>query len=71
MRNIAYGKMNKDAKPNLYIIAGPNGSGKTTFAREFLPNYVICLDFVNADLIAIGLSPARVETKLLSLGMAG
>jgi signal recognition particle GTPase len=29
MRNIAYGKMNKDAKPNLYIIAGPNGSGKT------------------------------------------
>jgi predicted ABC-type ATPase len=71
MRNIAYGKMNKDAKPNLYIIAGPNGSGKTTFAREFLPNYVICLDFVNADLIAIGLSLARVETKLLSLGMAG
>ena len=33
MRNIAYGKMNKDAKPNLYIIAGPNGSGKTTFAK--------------------------------------
>ena len=61
MRNIAYGKMNKDAKPNLYIIAGPNGSGKTTFAREFLRNYVKCLDFVNADLITIGLSPARVE----------
>jgi len=25
--------------PNLYIVAGPNGVGKTTFAREFLPNY--------------------------------
>ena len=39
-------------KPNLYIIAGPNGVGKTTFAREFLPNYVECLEFVNADFIA-------------------
>jgi predicted ABC-type ATPase len=44
-------------KPNLYIIAGPNGVGKTTFAREFLPHYVECLEFVNADLIASGLSP--------------
>jgi len=59
MRNIAYGKMNKDAKPNLYIIAGPNGSGKTTFAKEFLPNYADCFEFVNADLIASGLSPFK------------
>ncbi len=42
---------------NVYIIAGPNGSGKTTFAKEFLPHYVECLQFVNADLIAGGLSP--------------
>jgi predicted ABC-type ATPase len=42
---------------NVYIIAGPNGSGKTTFAREFLPNYAKCPNFVNADLIAQGLSP--------------
>jgi predicted ABC-type ATPase len=40
-----------------YIIAGPNGAGKTTFANEFLPNEAICLNFVNADLIAHGLSP--------------
>ena len=33
-------------KPNLHIIAGPNGVGKTTFAREFLPRYVECLEFV-------------------------
>lgn len=37
---------------DLYIIAGPNGVGKTTFAREFLPNYADCTNFVNADLIA-------------------
>lgn len=33
-----------------YIIAGPNGSGKTTFASKFLPDYVKCPNFVNADL---------------------
>ena len=41
----------------MYIIAGSNGSGKTTFAREYLPNYAKCNNFVNADLIAQGLSP--------------
>ena len=39
------------------IIAGPNGAGKTTFAREFLPRDAGCPAFVNADLIAAGLSP--------------
>jgi len=42
---------------NVYIIAGPNGSGKTTFAKKFLPEYAQCPNFVNADLIAQGLSP--------------
>lgn len=42
---------------SLYIIAGPNGAGKTTFAKEFLPHYAKCENFVNADLIAQGLSP--------------
>ncbi|MGH9961879.1 MAG: zeta toxin family protein, partial [Pyrinomonadaceae bacterium] len=41
----------------IIIIAGPNGAGKTTFAREFLPNEGDCPVFVNADLIADGLSP--------------
>ncbi len=44
-------------KPKLYVIAGPNGSGKTTFAEEFLPNYTTCFEFINADMIAKGLSP--------------
>lgn len=50
------------------IIAGPNGAGKTTFAREFLPNEAACPAFVNADLIAIGLSPFSPEAAALQAG---
>ncbi|MGV3500111.1 MAG: hypothetical protein ACO1OR_14960 [Hydrogenophaga sp.] len=48
-------------KPRIIIIAGPNGAGKTTFAREFLPQEAGCPVFVNADLIAAGLSPFEPE----------
>jgi predicted ABC-type ATPase len=41
----------------IIIIAGPNGAGKTTFARQFLPQEADCPKFINADLIAAGLSP--------------
>jgi len=58
----------KDRKPNLYIIAGPNGAGKTTFARKFLPDYVKCLEFVNVDLIANGISPFDPEAAALRAG---
>ena len=44
-------------RPRCIVIAGPNGAGKTTFAREFLPNEAGVMHFVNADLIAAGLSP--------------
>jgi len=60
--------MTSRRKPNLYIIAGPNGVGKTTFAREFLPYYVECLEFVNADLIAGGLSPFMPERAAIQAG---
>jgi predicted ABC-type ATPase len=46
---------------DLYIIAGPNGVGKTTFARKFLPKYADCQNFINADLIAQGMSPFSPE----------
>lgn len=45
----------------ILIIAGPNGAGKTTFAREFLPREADCPNFINADLIAAGLSPFAPE----------
>lgn len=54
--------------PDLYIIAGPNGSGKTTFAREFLPHYADCRNFINADLIAQGVSPFSPEAAAFRAG---
>lgn len=50
------------------IIAGPNGAGKTTFARTFLPEEAQCRRFINADLIAAGLSPFAPEA---AAGKAG
>ena len=50
------------------IIAGPNGAGKTTFAREFLPKEARIVHFVNADLIAAGLSPLKPELAALAGG---
>ncbi len=51
--------MNKS--PICTIIAGPNGAGKTTFAMKYLPKIAGCLNFINADEIARGLSPLDVE----------
>jgi len=48
-----------------YIIAGANGAGKTTFAKEFLPFEARCINFVNADLIAEGLAPFRPENAAI------
>lgn len=52
----------------VYIIAGPNGSGKTTFAKLFLPDYVNCPNFVNADLIAQGLAPFNPRAAAIKAG---
>ncbi len=54
--------------PNLYVIAGPNGSGKTTFATEFLRNYADCPAFINADTLARGLSGFSPDTVALKAG---
>jgi predicted ABC-type ATPase len=51
--------------PTCWIIAGPNGAGKTTFALEYLPYVAECSNFMNADLIAAGLSPLGPERELL------
>ena len=52
----------------IIIIAGPNGAGKTTFARSFLPEEAHCTRFINADLIAAGLSPFAPEATAVRAG---
>jgi predicted ABC-type ATPase len=54
--------------PTLYIIAGPNGVGKTTFADRYLPDEAKQLEFLNADLIARGLSPYNPESAAIEAG---
>lgn len=54
--------------PHLYLIAGPNGAGKTTFASRFLPEFVSVRQFVNADLIAAGMSPFAPESAAIEAG---
>lgn len=52
----------------IYVIAGCNGAGKTTFAKEFLPKEVKCLRFLNADEIARGLSPLKPSAGAVQAG---
>jgi predicted ABC-type ATPase len=50
----------------IYIVAGPNGSGKTTFAKEFIAR--VGLPFVNADEIAIKLAGKQMQKVRLQAG---
>lgn len=52
----------------IIVIAGPNGAGKTTFAQEYLPFEPACPIFVNADLIAAGVSPLKPEAAAFRAG---
>jgi len=56
------------ANKKIIIIAGPNGAGKTTFARSFLPAEARLPRFINADLIAAGLSPFAPDTAAIKAG---
>lgn len=63
-----YNPVMEELRPEVRIIAGPNGSGKTTFVRTFLPRFVPVRNFVNADLIAAGLSPFEPEKAAVRAG---
>jgi predicted ABC-type ATPase len=54
--------------PRILIIAGPNGAGKTTVARGFLTTEAGFHAFVNADFIAMGLSPFAPEEVAVQAG---
>lgn len=58
------------SKPTIYLIAGCNGAGKTTFAREFLLKEAGCANFLNADYLALGLSPLSPEAAAIKAGRA-
>lgn len=54
--------------PNLYVIAGCNGAGKTTASFTVLPEMLNCREFVNADEIAKGLSPFQPDKAAFEAG---
>jgi len=53
--------------PDLYIIGGPNGAGKTTTALRVFPRLGVS-SFINADIIAQGMSPLDVESAARAAG---
>jgi predicted ABC-type ATPase len=52
--------------PRLYIISGPNGSGKTTASYGVLPELLDCSEFVNSDEFAKHLSPFAPESAYIT-----
>ncbi len=46
--------------PEIYVIGGCNGSGKTTFALNIFPN-LGNIEFINADIIAAQLNPDNTD----------
>jgi predicted ABC-type ATPase len=52
--------------PVCLVMAGPNGAGKTTFALASLPAVTAVRRFINADLIAAGLSPLAPQQQLMA-----
>lgn len=54
--------------PNLYIISGCNGAGKTTASYAIFPQMLNCKEFVNLDEIAKGLSPFDPDSAAIAAG---
>lgn len=52
----------------VYLIAGCNGAGKTTASLTMLPEMLNCKEFVNADSIAVGISPFQPDTAFFEAG---
>lgn len=53
--------MGTDRPKRFWLIAGPNGVGKTTYAFKNVPAVSGSLNFVNMDEIARGLSPLKPQ----------
>lgn len=55
-------------KPQIIVISGPNGSGKTTLAPYLLRDKYEIMEYVNADIIASGLSAFQPENVAFDAG---
>ncbi len=60
--------MSSDAAPSLIALAGPNGAGKSTAGPDLLKDTLGITEFVNADLIAQGLSPFAPDRAAVAAG---
>ena len=54
--------------PQIFMISGPNGAGKTTASMDLLPDILHCKEYINADAIAAGLSPFKIEEMAFFAG---
>jgi predicted ABC-type ATPase len=59
------GDASKNPNRTISVVAGPNGAGKSTFVENYLNRYIDCDEFLNADLIARGISPFAPERQAL------
>lgn len=57
-----------DSSPELFVLSGPNGAGKSTTATVLIPESLGIEQFVNADLIAQGLSPFAPASSAIQAG---
>src|SRR5438067_10698572 len=67
-RSHATGPVADTARPHVVILGGPNRAGKTTAAGRLLTGALAVDVFVNADLIAAELAPARPEAAAIEAG---
>ncbi len=54
--------------PQMYVISGCNGAGKTTASYSLLPEMLKCSQFVNSDEFAKSLSPFSPDAASIQAG---
>lgn len=57
-----------EPRPEIVIVAGPNGAGKSTIASDVLLDALAIEEFVNADVIARGLSGFDPDRAAMAAG---
>jgi len=60
--------LSRPARPSLVVLAGPNGAGKSTLAPRLLKGALGVSEFVDADVIARGISGFDPERAAFAAG---